>query len=110
MIGKIDLEYFAHGARLGCLNTSEQTALVDEVAAAQKEWLRLAGVRDEGKAERDKFREALVACRESLRLIESEMLPEGQRFAPWSHPAVSMRIANAALAGEQKADGSDHGG
>lgn len=41
--------------------------------------------------------DALRACLESLEHIEREMLPEGERFAPWSHPALSMRMARKAL-------------
>jgi len=43
---------------------------------------------------------ALRACMESLRLIEVEYL-EGEGFASWSHPAISLRMAEAALAGEE---------
>ena len=44
------------------------------------------------------LRAALRACLESLEHIEREMLPEGEKFAEWSHPANSMRMAREALA------------
>lgn len=41
MIGKNDLEYFSRQAQGGCLNASEQKAVVDEFITAQRSLLEL---------------------------------------------------------------------
>ena len=49
------------------------------------------------EAEIERLRGTVRATLESLEWIEREILPEGHRFASWSHPAIRMRMARAAL-------------
>lgn len=45
-------------------------------------------------AERDRLRDIVRACAESLRLLIAET---GEGTAEWSHPQVSLRLADSEL-------------
>lgn len=88
--------------RTGYVHNMPSHRLEDVRPTEGVEWLvvLLEAERESSASEAERRRqmeEALRACLESLEHIEREMLPEGEKFAEWSHPAISMRMARRVL-------------
>lgn len=59
---------------------------------------------EEAEGRIEELESVVRACLESLEYIERDILPEGQRFAGWTHPANSMRWARDTLAHSLKSE------